>query len=451
MRRLRVLIILTFTALLVTPFAYAEDSVRQCIRFAPSGERILIPAGQNVQVGYLDFHLNTASDAVFLNSFFWQDSATPPGSFVSYHMHVDGGDAYRLTPGVWSGMRTPLVTDGSQTFEVVNQNIPAGDHTATLIVINNSGTDYELGGFWMQALFTDSSQPASYDQRNYYQTISSSTWTTIGQITVPSTTNGHIVLTSFVRANNVGQVSFRYYAGSQFLKAYVMNFNNQRDGGVFNYILENATPGTTVTLRAKGGGVAELTEMVAQAVPAFTVFSGSAGGPIYIPNDWSLYTIAQSPPTYLNALSKPSPNPNNGLQDTVAWGFGHTGLSMSDSTESLLWLRLFKDSSSTPAFHDMGVMGHSPDPQWDQFRQIASWQSWGMDPNTPYHIEQSLQGLCSSGPSIQVHRTFFQVLVEPRIGSHVCVQGGGQFPNCAYSCGLSSVTTVPAPTINRCN
>jgi len=378
-----------------------------------------------------------------------QDSGTVPGSFVSYHMDVDGSNAYRTAPAIWYGSRTPLETDGTNNFRVPFKNLPAGDHAANLQAINFGGSDVEIAGFWIAVLFASSSQAEVWDQRHNHQAVSASTWTTIAQITTPSAPNSHILLSSYVMAVNGGAVDFRYLAGSTQLRSYRMNLHSSRDGGIFNYFWKNAPGSTVVKLQARGASTVELTEFIGQTVRAYTIYEGVRTTPITIPNDNSLHLIAQSPGTYLNQATQPNVDAA-GLQDTSAWGFAHTEMEMSGSTEALLWLRLFQGSSSTPVFHDMGVMGHSPDQYRDQYRQASDWSNVGISPSDPYRVEQALQGLCPSGPSITVSKSLFQVLVIPRLGSHVCTQGFHQ-PNCPYVCNIGNVPMVSGPSRTVCN
>lgn len=436
---------------IVSSVIHAEVSSRECWTWVP-GKRVVVPASTTVDLATMQFHLLSGSDAVFNAAVFYQDSSTIPDSRVRYLLSVDGG-LYHLGTATQYFMRTPLNTDGTVHLRDFFQGIPAGDHVATLKVVNVSTSPVQILGTWITPLFVDASEAGVTDQRVFTQTVAATSWTTIGTLTVPPIADRSIYLSGYARGSAAGDVTFRISSGGVTLEKFTMNFRNREDGGIFNFFYKNPNPGTQVLFEAQGTASLVSTEFSGQTLQRYTILSGLSTAGTTTPNDFNAHTLVATLDTLLNSLSTSGPTVNGNPNQfaTCSWGHGYAQMQMSASTEASLQMYLFENGSMFP--FDIGVDGHSPDATRNIYRDQNDWGCGvGLFNNKNYHVELELQGLCTGGPSISTDRAQVQVVVLPAPNpyNHTCTTSHD--PNCPYACNINPLLTqVTEPARLLCN
>ncbi|HTQ80864.1 MAG TPA: hypothetical protein VMM92_12770, partial [Thermoanaerobaculia bacterium] len=388
-RRSMLSLALPLALLLLGRSASAEVSVRECIALTPgasNSEAYIVPANSSVTFASFQFNLYDASNAIFAAQVYMHDSSSPLSQRVRYDIQVDGSDAGRLTTATQYFERTPAHTQGTSTVRAYYQNIPAGDHTASL-VINNLGTSSVLVfGTFMNSLFVDASEAAASYYSTATQTVSSS-YLTVGQFTIPNVANRSMVISSYIRATAAGTMSFRYLVDGMAVEHTVANFRNSDDGALIDYILPNAMPGKVVQLQALGPGTISLIEMAGQELKQYSIMGGTY--------DTTGSVTAALPPSYTNYVAippdaelPPQPPPSgpkvlnslslSGFYDpttsqsiTCHWGTNDTILSMTNSNEVLI--RLDDVLNGVVPNYDAGIVGHSPDSTPASYRQISDF------------------------------------------------------------------------------
>lgn len=445
--------------------ALAENSSRGCILFGKSNpcapgvfdSQVVIPVGaSNLPVADLEFEIDSPSNAIFHVALYYNDHTQPTRAPARYNLVIDGHNGYRLGGAQKMFIRTPSPTDGTSVFPVAFENIPTGKHVATLHMDNLSGSPIHLTGVRFTALFADSSEPAVVSQSTQWISVPGS-WTTIATLTAPNVQNRRLYLSTFVRADNANHVDFRYtHNGTPFVQ-YGFDFHGGPDGVMFDRLYV-PQPGATMGLQVKGPALIQVFNFVGQALKHYTVFGDVFGNQNQtVPNGTGNpgTTVASTGNIFLNSvtLDGAAPGAVPHQWEVCGWGYGMSSMSMSDSTETLMWLRILNEDGS-PLFQDIGVQGQSPVPQQQTFYESA-WGGCGIGlfDNRKYRVEQSIQGLCAGGSSINVHDAQFQVMILPAPDSdHTCSDEQGCDPGCTNECTFnSSLAKIPKPTRISCN
>lgn len=288
-------------------------------------------------------------------------------------------------------------------------------------------------------------------------------WRPIATLTAPNVQDRRLYLSTFVRADNANHVDFRYTDNGTPFVQYGFDFHGGPDGVMFDRLYV-PQPGATIGLEAKGPALIQVFNFVGQSLKHYTVF-----GDVFdnldqtVPNGTAIpgRTVASMDdhPIYLNPVSlagaAPAAQPHQ--FEVCGWGYSMSSMSMSDSTETLMWLRFLDENGNLidPGFGDIGVQGHSPVPQQQTFYESA-WGGCGIGlfDNRKYQVKESIQGLCGGGPSIHVHDAQFQVMVlpAPNPSAHTCTDEQACNPGCTNECTFaSSLAKIPKPPRNVCN
>jgi hypothetical protein len=453
--------------------AGAEVSVRECILEAPSTQTnpyqsYVVPASSTVTFSSFQFNLYTASHAVFEAQVFFHDSSQPVGQRVRYDILVDGSTTGRLTTPTLYYNRTPWISQGSTTVRAFYQNLAAGDHTVSLTINNTSTNDLLVFGVFMNSLFVDNSEASASYFNTSTQTVGS-TYSTIGQLTIPSAANRSMFVSSYIRATAPGVVNFRYLVNGVQDETVTTNFRNSDNGTLIETILPNAVPGQVVQLQASGTATVSVVEMAGQELQQYTLMSTTSDTGGSVSGSLVELQIAKTSDIKLNPLSLSGPHDMNDNAYTCHWGTNDTVLSMSASKEVLMILRDIYDGMVIMDY-DAGIVAHSPDATPATYHQISDFVCGAGTSLTATHaLRLGLLDLCSGTPNTMTYghqRMQYFVLPAPcppgvpgpycnkqgwptSSQQHVCTS---EEPGCPYACQITpgiALQSIPAP--NPCN
>jgi hypothetical protein len=445
--------------------ARAEVSSRECIVIPPNAQNQawVVPANSTVTFLTHPFNVYDSSNAVFSGQIFFHDSTQPVGQRVRYDLLVDGSTSGRLTTPIQYYNRTPWTTAGTTSLRAFYTNLSPGNHTLTLSVINNSASALLIWGVYVNALFLDSSEAAVGILSTTTQTVTTS-YSTIAQITIPSITNRHLFLSSYVRATAASPLTLRYLVNGTEVESESFDLHGTDGGALLDWLIQNAVAGQTVQLQAKtSSGTASVTvaELASQAMKTYSVLnlsandthttSGTFGNPV---------TISTTPSIFLNSLSLSGPAALDVNQyATCMWGTADTSLSMPTSGETELILKLLENG--TPFNFDLGVVGHSPEAVTSTFHQQSDLGCGaGFYSNRTYAAQQWLHDLCSGRTFTYGHRRL-QLVVMPApcppgqtcpswtstLDNHTCT-ANAPGTTCPFLCSINSslaVQTIQGP------
>ena len=467
------------TLALTTLPAAAEVSVRECIggpaTAPPPGQSWAyeIPPSASVNLLTMQFNLYDASDAVFDGQVFVPEDAGAPGKQrVRFNFLVDGSTSGRLTTPIQYYYRTPHTGRSTMSFRAFYQGLGPGDHTATLQLVNNSTSVLTVSGAYIDSLFLNASEAAAGSYNPNSQTVGTS-YTTIGQMNVPTVSNRHLFVSSYIRASAAGTLTFRYLVNGVQKEFKIADFAGLDNGAMVEWLIQNAATGQPITLQAKsstGSATVTVVEMSAQALPQYSVLETvqdnvvSTSGP-----RWSPVPIASTPAVSLNSLSLSGPQGPAGDNATCMWGGGDTQLSQSAPSELELLLRMYQNADAFP--FDLAHIAYSPTTVPTGYHQQSDLGCGAglFGPPTTYRVEQQVHDVCGNRGFTYGHRRLqFLVLPAPCIAgvncnqnwpgtncaldNHTCTSSVPRPPQCqspcAYQCTMNSslvLKGVPAP------
>lgn len=434
----------------------AEVSTRECILFAPEApeQTYRLAASTTATIATQQFHILSASDAVFQATVFFKDSFMPASSRIRFNFLVDGTSAGRVGSPIEYFYRTPANTAGGVEVRGFFQGISAGTHTLSVTAANPNSFEEEIQGIFITTMFVDSSELVATDQRQTSQFAGANNWTTVASVTVPALANRHLFASTYLRGTAPGAVQFRYVLGGVVQDTISFDFRNREDGLVFPIVLKNVTQGQVLQVQAKGFSTTlTITELIAQTLLTYSVLEASSTSPVTINNDWNYYQVTLSPPIYLNELSMSGPVGSSPTQHgTCEFGYGYLSLSQMDSTETEVRLSLFENGVTFD--FDIGVQAFSPDPVSSLYQHHSDWGCGvGLFSDRTYQVGHLLRGLCapSSSTNISVGKRRFQIIVlpAPQTFGHTCTLSPTT-PNCPYTCQMT-LPLLDTAARNFCN
>jgi hypothetical protein len=413
-------LVLLSTALFSSP-AVAEVSTRECIRLGstmPPGPAYVIPALTQVTLLTMGFALNDASNAIFGAQIFFPDAAAQTlGNGARFDILIDGVTTGRLTTPIQYYTRTPYFTQGIVSLRAFYQDLAATtttDHTLTLVVNNTSTNAFVVNGAYANALFVDAAELAAGLYKNTTQTVGSTTYTSIGQITIPAITNRHFFVSSYIRASSPNTMKFRYLVNGVVTEKKEVNFLNADNGTTVDWLIQNAVAGQTVILQAltgSGTGSVTVVEMAGQAMQTYSVlgytqddtYSSSAAGLTWINYGAAPGTLPPATTLPIGGLSLSGPASIYGGQAGCMWGTTDTSLSISPANaEAQLSLQLLW--GPTPPYMqfggtDFGEAAYSPDATFSSYHQQSDFGCGGsLFSGNNYILQQGVINLCTTAP-----------------------------------------------------
>jgi hypothetical protein len=404
--------------------AAAEFSTRECIagNLGPAPQAVyVIPAMTQVTLLTFGFALNSTSNAIFGAQIFFPDATSQTyGNTARFDLVVDGSDAGRFPTEIQYYTRTPQYPQGTVTLRAfyagLTQTTPGNDHILTLVVNNTSANVFVVTGAYANALFVDTAEPYTGMYNNHPQPVTGSTYTTIGQITIPAGTTGDLFyVSSHVRASSPNFMKFRYLVNGLVTEVKEVNFLNADNGTTVNWLISSAVANQIVTLQAltgSGSGSVTVLEMAGQAMPAYSTVgylqtatsTGSAVGPTYIPITASAVFTNGSATTTPNAASLSGPAAFGGGKAACMWGTTDASLSISPANaEAQLHLQLlYGPAPNYPTGiyggTDFGLLSISPDATYSGYTQDSDFGCGGpLASGDVYALQQGVQNLCTGG------------------------------------------------------
>lgn len=441
----------------------AEESVRECIHFASSGNEYTLPADQQWHtIGTLKFNLADDSHFIATAGLFFGDG-NPTNAQLTYRFTLNG-----QRKGFNFIHRTAKGFFDSLDLRTIMTNVEAadGDHTLTVDALNQTGSPVHFRGFWISPHMVDAGETTAKDFFNTGSPVTvGDVWTTVAEVSLNPTTSKSVYLGGFVEAGGGtagARLDYRFYLSSHNMELRSLSDTvpGFPDGAHMAYILELPPSGTnTVQLqvRATNGDLTDISRafLFAEVMPQYTVFSGGNWGNV-IPSDDNWYVVGDSPSETIKSISR-------GKMGTWGTGFGHTTMHGPLLASTQWCFEILQNGS--PLSFDVGCHQLHADGKTQLKTTMSDWGGRvGLNGTDLYAIRLKARVRCiSTSDDLQLAQTDFQVAVLPSSDELIsedcpagttwadCCTSEEYGPNCTYECeGNPSLLTPIETSHNPC-
>ncbi len=443
MRRFTVL----FSSLLLVPtLAYADLSVRECIKSPPTGTRWELPGDSQWRtVLTLAFNNVLSSDIIAQAAIKYHEGPGQTGVRVEYQLVLDGVSSFTMQHRPHTGYPTTKMLRASFP------DVVAGQHTLALRARSTSTFSAYFALGWITPLLVESAEVSSSGAASgSLTTPNTNTWTTLVSTTVTPPSGKAVVLGAYaaVTGGPLNQlIEYRIQRDVTTLGTFYDSVSAYLPTGQHFAILDRS-PGTssvTYSLQARtigGATTFSVRRLFSQTMPGdLTVYEGGAAN-VSIPADATWHPLVSSPPTVLASASR-------GPYGTKGFGIATVTYNGAYNNEALLRFNFLADQ-----VWEVGVVHvHGTGGKTVMEGLISDWERLGFEPGTTYSMQLVAVGQCSSPSNLAAKSAQFQVVVLPDndgfVNSITCASHPGtccsDWPNCTvYTC-TPGLGTVSAP------
>jgi len=312
--------------------AYADLSVRECIKSASGGRWELVGDSQWHTMLTLGFNNVSISDIVAQAAIVYTEGPAQTGAKVDYQIYLDGLPSFVMQHRPHTGYPTAKVLRASFS------DVVGGQHTLELRARNRSSFSAYFTLVWLGPLLVDGSELTSTgSQTTAVATPTTNAWTTLVTTSVAPAAGKAIILGAYstVSAGPPNQlVEYRIIKGATVVGSFSDGVSSYLPSGQHFAVLDRSPGPGTVTyslqVRTIGGSTTfTVRQLFAQTMPGdLTVFEGSATN-LSFPADAAWHVIASSGPTVLSPVS-------TGTYGTRGFGFATVTYNGAYNSEALL-------------------------------------------------------------------------------------------------------------------
>jgi|GEM_PF-1300507 len=456
----RVLLAGLFLALGEAP-AYADFDSRECLLLDGSGGTWEVPGNSEYDVSTLKFNNLTASNLV-VNAV-GEIFGSTAGTSLVYTLVLDG-----VSYGGFKRM-VPAIFPAAHAVRAFIPAVPAGLHTLTLHVKNQSASPVNFFLLWISPLLVDSSESQAM-RTSSGRATSGTAWTQLAALTISPPAGKMVYLGGYAEVNagtSGNELEYQYLRNGVVLAHYTDRtpafFPDSHQSAIFDPTPDATSNTYSIQVRSTTGSTTTFgtATLNTETVPQVTLFDGSAQN-VTIPSDATWHTIASSGDLPLMSSSE-------GAYGTRSHGFAYATANESYAAAGLIefWLTL-RDVAPPNHFFEVGTM-YAPGSNGaiNLEPDITDWETLGLMTGSYNRIDLKAAGNCANSPARTFPESRFQVLVLPdNMGIsadnncnaslyHNCCS---QHPSCiAYQCtfnpavprnthvGVNVCTVPPAP------